>query len=106
MPKPKPKIKPIPGSRSEDEEREFWAGHDATDYVDCSAARRVVLPNLTPTTTPVSVRLPESLLGELERLAHEQDVPYQSLMKIYLSERVALERRRRRRKARSRFHRV
>jgi predicted DNA binding CopG/RHH family protein len=56
----------------------------------------MVFPDLKPTTTPISMRLPETLLADLKRLAHEQDVPYQSLMKVYLAERVALERRRRR----------
>jgi predicted DNA binding CopG/RHH family protein len=91
----KPKLKPIPEFASEAEEQEFWATADTTEYFDWSQARRVVFPKLKPTTRPISMRLPETLLTELKRLANEQDVPYQSLMKVYLSERVALERRRR-----------
>jgi len=91
----KSKLKPIPEFASEAEEQEFWATADTTEYFDWSQARRVVFPKLRPTTTPISMRLPETLLTELKRLANEQDVPYQSLMKVYLAERVALERRRR-----------
>ena len=98
MPKPQRKIKLIPEFASEAEEQEFWAAQDTTEYFDWEGARRVVFPNLKPTTTPISMRLPETLLSEIKRLAHEQDVPYQSLMKIYLAERVAFERRRRQRK--------
>ncbi|MBM3791118.1 MAG: hypothetical protein FJW35_12335 [Acidobacteria bacterium] len=97
----RPKVKPIPEFASEAEEQEFWATADTTEYFDWSQARRVVFPKLRPTTTPISMRLPETLLTELKRLANEQDVPYQSLMKIYLAERVALERRRRTSKAKA-----
>lgn len=93
MPTPKPKLKPIPKFRSEAEEEEFWATADTTEYFDWSQARRVVFRNLKPSTTPISMRLPETLLTDLKRLANEQDVPYQSLMKVYLAERVAAERR-------------
>ena len=98
---PKSKLKRIPRFASAAAEQEFWATADTTEYFDWSKARRAVFPNLKPTTTPISVRLPETLLLELKRLANERDVPYQSLMKVYLAERVALERGRRRRKARA-----
>lgn len=98
---PKSKLKRIPRFTSEAAEQEFWATADTTEYFDWSKAQRAVFPNLKPTTTPISVRLPETLLLELRRLANERDVPYQSLMKVYLAERVALERGRRRRKARA-----
>jgi predicted DNA binding CopG/RHH family protein len=101
MPKPKPKLKPIPKFATEAAEQEFWATADTTDYFDWTQARRVVFPNLKPTTTPISMRLPETLLTDLKRLANEQDVPYQSLMKVYLAERVAAEQGRRRRKAKA-----
>lgn len=103
MPKPKakPKLKAIPTFATEAEERAFWETADTTEYFDWSTARRVVFPNLKPTTTPISMRLPETLLTDLKRLANEQDVPYQSLMKVYLAERVAEERRRRQRKAKA-----
>jgi predicted DNA binding CopG/RHH family protein len=95
MHKQKPKIKTIPEFASEAEEQEFWATHETSEYFDLSKARRMVFPDLKPSTTPISMRLPETLLADLKRLAHEQDLPYQSLMKLYLAERVALERRRR-----------
>ena len=99
MPKPKPKLKPIPKFATEAAEQKFWATADTTEYFDWTQARRVVFPNLKPTTTPISMRLPETLLTDLKRLANEQDVPYQSLMKVYLAERVAEERGRPRRRA-------
>jgi predicted DNA binding CopG/RHH family protein len=102
MPKPKPKLKPIPKFATEAAEQKFWATADTTEHFDWSQARRVVFPNLKPTTTPISMRLPETLLTDLKRLANEQDVPYQSLMKVYLAERVAAERGRRRRKVSNR----
>ncbi len=99
MPKPKPKLKAIPKFASEAAERDFWAVADTTEYFDWTQARRAVFPNLKPSTTPISMRLPETLLTDLKRLANEHDVPYQSLMKVYLAERVAAERGRRRRRA-------
>ena len=86
-------LKRVPAFRSEDEEREFWATADSTEYVDWSKARRVEFPNLRPSTTTISIRLPETLLSELRLLANERDVPYQSLLKVYLADRVASERR-------------
>lgn len=85
-------LKIVPELQSENEEREFWATADSTEYVDWSKARRVVFPNLKPSTTTISIRLPETLLSELRALANERDVPYQSLLKVYLAERVASER--------------
>lgn len=99
MPKPKPRIKPIPRFASEAAEQRFWETADTTEYFDWANARRAVFPNLRPSTTPISMRLPETLLADIRRLANEQDVPYQSLMKVYLAERVAEERVRRRRPA-------
>lgn len=85
------KPKYIPKFRSEDEEREFWATHDLTEYFDFSRAVRVSLPNLQPSTRTISLRLPETLLADLKVLANRLDVPYQSLMKVYLAERVMRE---------------
>ena len=85
-------FKRVPAFRSEAEEREFWATADSTEYVDWSKAKRVVFPNLKPSTTTISIRLPETLLSELRLLANERDVPYQSLLKVYLADRVASER--------------
>jgi len=80
-----------PEFRSEDEEREFWANTDSTDYVDWDVARRVVLPNLKPSPKTISLRLPAMMLAELKLLANKRDVPYQSLLKIFLAERIAKE---------------
>lgn len=96
MTKPKRALKKIPAFRTEDEERDFWAKADSTDYVDWSKARPVRFPHLRPTSTAISVRLPDTLLMELKLLANEQDVPYQSLLKVYLADRVASERRQKR----------
>ena len=81
-------IKPIPNFASEDEERDFWANHDSIEFVDWSNARRLTLRNLKPSTKTISIRLPESLLDELKLLANRRDVPYQSLLKVFLAERV------------------
>lgn len=88
MPKKKKKI---PKFRNEDKEREFWAKHDSTDHIDWTKAERVTLSNLKPSTRTISLRLPESLLEALKLLANKRDVPYQSLLKIFLAERVAKE---------------
>jgi predicted DNA binding CopG/RHH family protein len=84
--------KAIPRFTSEDAERQFWARHDMTDYFDWTKATQPSLPKLKPSTTSISLRLPVSMLEELRTLANEKDVPYQSLMKVYLAERLARER--------------
>jgi predicted DNA binding CopG/RHH family protein len=94
MRKPKRALKRTPVFETEDEERQFWATHDSTEYVDWSKARVVRFPNLRPSSTAISVRLPDTLLTELKLLANERDVPYQSLLKIYLADRVKAERER------------
>ncbi|MGH2570731.1 MAG: BrnA antitoxin family protein [bacterium] len=86
--------KAVPRFKTEDEEREFWATHDSSDFVDWAEAKPVVLPHLKPSTETISLRLPESLLNELKVLANQRDVPYQSLLKIFLAERLDAERRR------------
>ncbi len=83
-----PMKKKIPEFKNEDEEREFWATHDSTQYIDWKKAKRVVLPELKPSLKTISLRLPESMLEELKLLAHKRDVPYQSLLKIFLSEKI------------------
>jgi predicted DNA binding CopG/RHH family protein len=85
-------LKPIPTFRSEDEEREFWATHDTVDYVDWSRAQFVTFPNLKPSTETISLRLPAALLADLKILANRRDVPYQSLLKVFLAERLRHER--------------
>ena len=84
-------LKVIPKFRSEDEEREFWATADSTDYFDWSNAQRVAFPNLKPSTETISLRLPQGLLNNLKVLANQRDVPYQSLLKVFLAERIASE---------------
>ena len=83
--------KRIPAFASEDEERDFWSTHDSTEFVDWSDATRVTLSNLKPSTKTISIRLPESLLDELKLLANKRDVPYQSLLKVFLAERIEKE---------------
>jgi len=85
--------KQIPSFGSEQEEREFWETHDTTDYVDWSQARIVRIANLKPSTTTISLRLPTPLLADLKALANKRDVPYQSLLKVFVAERVAAEQR-------------
>jgi predicted DNA binding CopG/RHH family protein len=80
--------KKIPEFDNEDQEREFWASHDSTEYVDWKKANRVKFPKLKPSTRTISIRLPESMLDDLKKLANKNDVPYQSLLKIYLAERI------------------
>lgn len=80
--------KRIPKFRNENEEREFWAAHDSTDYIDWSKGKKVVLSKLKPSIKTISLRLPESMLEELKLLANKRDVPYQSLLKIFLAERI------------------
>lgn len=85
------KIKPIPRFKNEDEERDFWATHDATDYFDESMRVELDLSQLKPTAKPITVRLPNTLIYDLKMIANKKDVPYQSLMKIMLSEAVKRE---------------
>jgi predicted DNA binding CopG/RHH family protein len=84
-------MKDIQKFKNEDEERQFWAEHDSTEFVDWSKAKRGVFPNLKPSTKTISLRLPESMLEELKLLANKNDVPYQSLVKVFLSERIESE---------------
>jgi len=82
------KLKPIPRFRNEAEERKFWETHDSTDYVDWSKAQRVRLPNLKLSTTAISLRLPQGLLDRIKIAANRRDVPYQSLIKVWLQEKL------------------
>ena len=83
--------KAIPKFKNEQQERKFWQSHDSTEYVDWSIARKVIMPNLSPSVKNISLRLPESMLAELKLLANKKDIPYQSLMKIFLAERIKKE---------------
>ena len=81
-------LKQIPKFKNEKAEAEFWSSHDSTEYIDYANAKRVALPNLKPTTRTISIRLPESLIEHIKQLANKRDVPYQSLIKIFLAEKV------------------
>lgn len=78
----------IPVFNNEDEERAFWSKNDASDYIDWKASEKVIFSNLKPTTKTISLRLPEYILEEIKLLAHKRDVPYQSLIKIFLKDRI------------------
>ncbi|GAB6096214.1 BrnA antitoxin family protein [Desulfatiferula olefinivorans] len=80
--------KKLPTFNSEDEERTFWEKNDSSDYMDWSDAEDVIFSNLKPSTRKISIRLPESMIEDLKLLANKKDVPYQSLLKIFLSERI------------------
>jgi predicted DNA binding CopG/RHH family protein len=82
------KLKPVPAFSSEAEERLFWETHDSTDYVDWSKAQRVRLPNQKPTSAAISLRLPVPLLERIKIAANKRDVPYQSLIKTWLAEKI------------------
>lgn len=77
-----------PKFKSENKERAFWVKHDSTDFIDWKKAKRTVLPNLKPSVKTISIRLPEMMLGELKLLANKRDIPYQSLLKMFLAERL------------------
>ena len=83
--------KKIPKFKSEDEEREFWVKEDSTEYIDWENARKVISPDLKPSLKTISLRLPELMLAELKLLANKRDIPYQSLLKMFLAERIEKE---------------
>jgi predicted DNA binding CopG/RHH family protein len=87
----KSKRKQIPKFDSEEQERGFWAEHDSADFVDWDVAQRRAFPNLRPTLRTISLRLPESMIGHLKVLANKRDIPYQSLLKQFLAERLQRE---------------
>ena len=87
------KKKKIPEFKSEDQERKFWSTADSTQYLDWPAARRKKLVQLKPTLRTISLRLPVSMIEDLKVLANRRDVPYQSLLKVFLAERLERERR-------------
>ena len=88
------KKRQIPKFRSEEDERSFWAKHDSTEFIDWQAAQRRRFPNLKPSLRTISLRLPVSMIEDLKVIAHKRDVPYQSLLKVFLAERLERERRR------------
>jgi predicted DNA binding CopG/RHH family protein len=82
------KLKEIPNFKNEDEERDFWDSHSSTDYIDWSKARHVIFPNLQLTKKPISLRITTSLLAKVKMAANKKDMPYQTLMKQYISKGV------------------
>jgi predicted DNA binding CopG/RHH family protein len=81
-------LKKIPKFKNDNEERNFWSKHDSTEYIDWSKSKKVIFPNLKPTTKSISIRLPELLINELKLLANKKDMPYQSFIKYILAEKV------------------
>ncbi|MBM3738916.1 MAG: hypothetical protein FJW39_24335 [Acidobacteria bacterium] len=86
------KKKPIPEFKTEAAEADFWAAADSTEYIDWSKARRTKFPKLKPSLRTISIRLPVAMIEDLKVMANQRDVPYQSLLKIFLSERIQKER--------------
>ena len=85
MPK---KLKDIPIFKNDDEERKFWAKQDSTDFIDWEKGEVSVLPNVKPTTRMISLRISESMLNQIRLIANQRDVPYQSLIKMFLKDRI------------------
>ena len=83
----------IPVFKNEDEEREFWAKHSPLDFMDAKSIEQGIFPNLKPTMKSISIRLPENMLEQLKILAHKRDIPYQSLVKLFLGREILMERR-------------
>jgi predicted DNA binding CopG/RHH family protein len=82
------KLYKIPFFNNEEEEREFWDKNDSSEYIDWSKSERFVFPELKPSAITISLRLPRYMLDEIKMIAHERDVPYQSLIKVFLKERL------------------
>ncbi|MDO8433392.1 MAG: BrnA antitoxin family protein [Candidatus Binatus sp.] len=82
----------IPKFKSEAEERKFWSSHDSVDYIDWRRGKRAVLSDLRPSAHAISIRLPQAMIDELKLIANKRDVPYQSLLKIFIAERLQQER--------------
>jgi predicted DNA binding CopG/RHH family protein len=81
-------MKKLPIFTTEEQEREFWASHDSTDYIDWTSGEQISFPNLKPSLKTISLRLPEAMLETLKRIANKRDIPYQSLLKMFLAERL------------------
>lgn len=82
------KLKKIPKFRSESEERKFWDKNDTTSFIDWDKAKKISFPNLKPSVKSISLRLPEAMLNDLKVIANKKDIPYQSLMKMFISEKI------------------
>ena len=85
------KLKKIPEFKNEEEEFKFWSEHDSAEYIDWDKSGRAIYPNLKPTTKSIPIRFPQHMIEELKYLANKNNVPYQSLIKIYLEERLRKE---------------
>jgi len=85
--------KKIPLFKNEDQEREFWSKNSPLDFMDITSVEQGAFPNLKPTMKSISIRLPEHMLEQLKILAHKRDIPYQSLVKLYLGREILMERR-------------
>ena len=81
-------LKTTPKFTNEEQERAFWETHDSTERLDWTKARQVILPNLKPSTKTISLRLPQHLLDSIKAAANARDVPYQSLIKVWLQEKL------------------
>jgi len=88
MPKAKKAVRKVPKFETEDQERQFWTQHDSAEYINWRTAKRVTLAKLRPTTRTISIRLPETMIERLKVLANKRDVPYQSLLKMYVAEKL------------------
>jgi len=80
--------KKIPEFKTEEQERAFWGKHDSTEFIDYRKAEKSAFINLKPTTHSISIRMPDYLLNRLKMLAHKKDIPYQSLLKMYLIQKI------------------
>jgi predicted DNA binding CopG/RHH family protein len=83
--------KVIPKFKNEEQERNFWSKQDSSDYIDWSKSKRAIFPKLQPSVRTISLRLPVMILEELKMLANKRDIPYQSLLKMFLAERIERE---------------
>jgi predicted DNA binding CopG/RHH family protein len=83
--------KVVPKFKTEDTEREFWTSHDSTNYIDWRKGQRMTLPSLKPSSQTISIRLPKPMLDRLKLLANKRDVPYQSLLKMFVADRLKAE---------------
>ena len=82
------KLKPVPKFKNQRDETAFWSTHDSAEYIDWTKAKRTIFPDLKPTSRPVPIRFPISLLARLKYLANKRHIPYQSLLKILLEKSV------------------
>ena len=81
-------LKDIPNFKNEDEESSFWSKEDSSDYIDWDDGKITTFPKLKPSTKTISLRIPETMLEELRTIANKRDVPYQSLIKVFLKEKI------------------